>query len=153
IVTQVLIAPPLNEVILSHNMQPSTPGPPPSQKPSRRLTPREEVSTAVTILTEGSYGLRVSVERPRVTPFDVEVKVDGVLAGKLNYGRDANGGATARVQNATLSRGAHTVTVVNGNENIEFYSLTVLENQAPITPDQRALHYRLLGIEPGQTPV
>jgi hypothetical protein len=61
---RVLVSPPLNEVILSHNMQPPTPAPPPSQKPSRRLAPREEVSTTVTILNEGSYGLRVSVERP-----------------------------------------------------------------------------------------
>lgn len=153
IANRVLIAPPMNEVILSHDMQPPTPAPPPSQKPSRRLAPREETSTTVTILNEGSYGLRVSVERPKVTPFDVEVKVDGVVIGKLNYGRDANGGATARVQNVTLSRGAHTVSVVNGAENIEFYSFTVLENQAPITSDQRAIHYRFLGLEPGQTPV
>jgi hypothetical protein len=153
IVDRVLISPPLNVVVLSHEMEPKVPAPPPSQKPMRQLAPGEELSTTATVFGDASYGVRVSVERPRVTPFPVEVKVDGVTVGKLSYPRDANGGATARVQNVNLSRGAHAITIVNGPEPIDFYSVTVVENRPPETPDQRAMHFRLLGLEPGQTPV
>jgi cytochrome c553 len=153
IVDRVIVTPPLNRVYLSHEMAPRVAAPVAGQKPARRLAPGEEVSTEVTVYSDGAYGLRVSVERPRVTPFTVEVKVDGIVAGKLSYARDANGGATARVQTVTLSRGAHTVAVVNGAEPVEFYSLTVTAQPPPPTADQAVLHYRLLGVEPGQTPV
>jgi hypothetical protein len=150
---RVIVARPVNRVVLSHEMSPETAAPPAGQKPARRMKAGEEVSTTVTAFTDGPYGLRVSVERPRETPFTVDVKVDGVAVGKLSYGRDRNGGATARVANATLARGVHTVTVANGSEEMDFYSLTVDQQTRPPTPDQAALHYRLLGVEAGQTPV
>jgi hypothetical protein len=43
--------------------------------------------------------------------------------------------------------------VVNGAEPVEFYSLTVTQETPPPTPDQAALHYRLLGLEAGQDPL
>lgn len=150
---RIIVSQPLNKVTLSHEMTPPAPAPPPSQKPSRWLQPGEELSTAVTIYSDGNYALRVSVERPRVTPFTMQVKVDGVVAGTINYQRDSAGGATARSQNVNLSRGVHTVSVINGAEKVEFYSYTVVQNPAPLSPDQKALHFRLLGIEAGQTPV
>jgi hypothetical protein len=153
IADRVLVSPPLNKITLSHEMTPPSPAPPPSQKPSRWLSPGEELSTSVTIYNDSSYGLRVSVERPRVTPFTMQVKVDGVPVGALNYQRDSAGGATARAQNVNLSRGVHTISLVNGAEKVEFYSYSVVQNPSPLSADQRTLHYRLLGVEPGQTPV
>ena len=119
----------------------------------RRLAPGEELSATVTVFAESAYGVRVSAERPPVTPFTVQVKVDGVVAGELNYRVDSNGGATTRVQTVNLTRGAHTIAVVNGSEPIDLYSVTVAQELVPPTPDQRALHYRLLGIEAGQAPL
>ncbi len=153
IADRALIAAPLNRVVLSYEMNPATPPPGREQKPARALKPGEELSTDIVVFSESQYALRVSVERPRKTAFTVEVKVDGIAIGKLSYGVDSNGGATARVQNANLARGAHTVTVVNGTEDTQFYSLTILENQPPVSADRRAIHYALLGLEPGQTPV
>jgi hypothetical protein len=153
IANRTIISPPLNRVFLSHELTPVAPPPPGDAKPARKIQPGEELSAEIAILNEGVYALRVSAERPPVTPFTVQVKVDGNVVGELSYAQDSNGGATARSQNANLARGLHTVTVTNGSEPIDLYSLTVTEQQQPPTPNQAALHYRLLGIEPGQTPL
>ncbi len=152
VLDKVIVTPAFNRVVLSHEMTPQTP-PPAGIKPSRFLNPGEELSTAVSVFAEGPYSLRVSVERPKLTPFTVEVKADGVTVGKLAYARDSGGGATARVATATLARGPHTITVVNGTERIEFYSLTVDQRPAEVTSEKRALHFKLLGLETGQSPV
>jgi len=151
VLDRIVVTPPYNKVVLSHEMSPVT-APPTGIKPSRFLAPGEELSTSVSVFAEGSYTLRVSVERPKLTPFTVEVKADGVSVGKLSYARDSGGGATARIATAALSRGAHTITVVNGTEKIEFYSLTVDQRPTPVTSEKRALHFRLLGLEAGESP-
>lgn len=152
VLDRIVVTPPFNRVILSHEMNPAT-EPPKGIKPSRFLEPGAELSTTVAVFAEGAYSLRVSVERPKLTPFTMKVLVDGVAAGTVSYARDSGGGATARVVNATLGRGPHTVTVVNGTERIEFYSLTVDQRPAEVTSEKRALHFRLFGIEAGQSPV
>jgi len=153
VVDRLIVSQALSRVLLSHELTPRGPPPPAGQKPARRLRPGEELRTEVTVFSDSSYRLRVSAERPPVTPFTLEVKVDGSTVGELSYVVDKNGGATARTQNANLARGAHTISIVNGSEAIDLYSLTVTERREDPTPDQRALHYRLFGMEPGQTAV
>jgi hypothetical protein len=152
VLDRIVVTPPYNKVVLSHEMNPATP-PPTGIKPSRFLNPGEELTATANVFAEGQYTLRVSVERPKLTPFTVEVKADGVSVGKLAYARDSGGGATARLATVTFGRGPHTITVVNGTERIEFYSLTVDQKPADVTSERRALHYRLFGIEAGQSPV
>ncbi|MBM3786053.1 MAG: DUF1592 domain-containing protein [Acidobacteria bacterium] len=152
VLDRVIVTPPFNRVVLSHEMNPAT-APPAGIKPSRFLAPGEELSAPVSVFAEGTYSLRVSVERPKLTPFTVTVLLDGAPLSTLSYARDSGGGATARLATATLSRGPHTVTVVNGSERIEFYSLTVDQRPAEVTAERRALHFRLLGMEVGQSPV
>ncbi|MEZ5353202.1 MAG: DUF1592 domain-containing protein [Bryobacteraceae bacterium] len=153
IADRVIVARPVSNVFLSHELSPAIAPPAAGQKPARRMKPAEEAAATVTVFSEGAYALRVSVERPREIPFTMEVKVDGVAAGKVSFNRDRNGGATARVVMANLARGVHAITVVNGAEPVDFYSLTVAQQPQPPTADQAAFHYRLLGVEPGQTPV
>lgn len=154
IADRVIISPPLTRVLLSHELSPVIPAPPRTAlKPTRILQPREEVKTKLVAYAEGPYNLRVSVERPPVTPFTLEVLSDGEVVGKMSFARDSAGGATARVAVAEWGRGEHEVTIRNGTEQIAFYSLTIEQKIAPPTADKRALHYRLLGLEPGETPV
>lgn len=144
-----IATPLLNKVFGSAEMEPAAPSP----KPGRPLAPRQEVSAEIPIYLEGQYNLRVSVERPREIPFEMEVKVDGVSMGTMAYGVDRNGGPTARARTAQLERGVHRVTVVTGAEPVTFYSLTVEQRPPTDTPDKRTLHYRLFGMEPGEAPV
>ena len=152
VLDRIVVTPAFNRVVLSHEMTPVT-APPTGVRPSRFLEPGAELTTSVSVFAEGAYTLRVSVERPKLIPFTVDVKADGVVVGKLAYARDSGGGATARIATATLGRGAHTITVVNGTEKIEFYSLTVDQKPAEVTSEKRSLHFRLFGVEAGQSPV
>ena len=152
VLDRIVVTPAFNRLVLSHEMSPVTAAPT-GIKPSRFLKPGEVLTTSFSVFAEGSYSLRVSVERPKLTPFTMKVLVDGVAAGSVSYARDSGGGATARVVTATLARGAHTVTVENGSERIEFYSLTVDQRPTEVTSEKRALHFRLLGLEVGQSPV
>jgi cytochrome c553 len=149
VLDRAIVTPPLHRVIRSAEMTP----PLPSEKPGRMMKPAEALSAEVNVFLESPYSLRVSVERPRVTPFQMEVKVDGAPVGKLSYQRDSNGGPTARIATATLERGSHTITVVAGEEPVQFYSLTVEQRSADGSPDKRMLHHRLFGLEPGEAPL
>jgi cytochrome c553 len=149
---RMIVAPPLQRVYLSHELSPVREPNLVNMRPVRRLAPAEEVTLDFTAYAEGTYNLRVSVERPRVTPFTIEVLADTKPAAKMSFARDSNGGATARVATAELGRGTHTVTLRNGAEPIDFYSLTVEQKLAPPSNDKRALHYRFFGFEAGETP-
>jgi len=147
-VDRAIITPPLNKVFRSAEMAPAAP----REKAARVLGPNEEVSASFAIYIEGDYSLRVSIERPRDRERKMFVKVDGGAAAALQYQKDANGGATARIHLARLTRGSHTVTVMTDDSPADFYSLTVEHRQADPTPEKRVLHYRLFGMEPGQAP-
>ena len=149
VLDRVIITPPFKRIFASAEMQP----PLPSKKPGRALAPDEELTAGVNILADSQYNLRVSVERPRKIPFQVEVKVDGVSVGTLSYPADSGGGATARVQTATLAKGAHKISIMAGKVPLDFYSLTVDQRLQDPPPDKRALHYRLFGVEAGEAPV
>ena len=149
ILDRVIITPPLVKNFPAAELRP----PHPSEKPGRTLGPGEEVSASLPIFVEGTYGLRVSVERPHERAFTMAVQVDGTPAGTLSYSVDSNGGPTARVQTATLTRGVHTVAVTAGKEPVLFFSLTVKQRQEEISPEKRTLYYRLFGLEPGESPL
>lgn len=150
ILDRVIVTPPLVKVFAAHMMEPPVA---PGVKPGRKLAVGAQVSTTVTIFVEGEYNLRVSVERPPVNPLTLQVIVDGTPAGTLAYARDSNGGPTARIQVATLTRGVHRIGVLNGEQAVPFYSLTVEQKVPEPQPEKRALHYRLFGVEPGQAPL
>jgi cytochrome c553 len=149
ILDRVIITPPYHHVVASAKMEPPQPGP----KPGRQIVPQEELSTTFPIYVDGDYSLRVSIERPHDHEIFLSVKADGRAAGKLLYQRDPNGGPTARAQVIKLEKGVHTVTVANGNDPVEFFSLTVEQRQEEAPAEKRALHYRLFGTEPGEAPI
>jgi cytochrome c553 len=149
ILDRVIITPSLYKSFTSAEMQPALP----SKKPGRPLSSGEELSATLPIYVDGNYNLRVSIERPRDRAVQVDVKVDGLAAGTLNYQRDPNGSPTNRAQLARLGRGVHTLAVVGGKYPVEFYSLTVEQRQQDPSPEKRVLHYRLFGTEAGEAPL
>ncbi|MDX2269192.1 MAG: DUF1588 domain-containing protein [Bryobacter sp.] len=153
IAAEVIYSPPFQRVYLSWELEPRQAAPPPETvRPTRVLAPGEEVRLPVSVFADGTYNLRVSVERPRVTPFSVEVLSDGNVVSRFDFARDSAGGATARVAAVEWAAGAHEVVLRNGKEKVDFYSLGVEQKLAEASPAQRAMHYRLLGQEVGETP-
>lgn len=149
ILDRVIITPPMSKVFPSSEMQPAKP----STKPGRKLAPAESVSTETLIFVEAVYNLRVSAERPHVTPFTVELTVDNTPPTTLNFNNiDKNGGATTRIATVPLTRGVHHIKITSINEPIDFYSFTTEQRQEPTPQDKRALHFRLFGMEPGESP-
>jgi len=149
VLDRVIVTPPLSKTFPSSEMEPRLP----SDKPGRPLQPGQELSADILIFVDGQYNLRVSVERPREIPFQVEVNVDGGGIGTLSYQRDLNGGPTARAQAVNLERGVHKVTIVAGKLPLLLYSLTVELRQQDAPSEKRALHYRLFGMEAGEAPL
>lgn len=149
ILDRVIITPPFSKQFPSAEMTPPLPSP----KPGRMLAPHTSVSAETLIFVEGSYNLRVSIERPRNFPVKVRVSVDGQPPTELLYARDSGGGPTTRISTVPLTRGVHSVKVESLEHDIQFYSLTIEQRQDPAPLDKRALHFRLFGREAGQSPV
>jgi len=148
ILDRVIITPPMSQLIPSAEMLPVKA----ATKPGRILAASESVSTEAVIFVEGAYNLRVSIERPHEMPVQVKVEVDGGPPTLLPYQRDSVVGPTTRVVPTTLTRGVHNIRISATTLPIEFFSLTVEQRQDPIPHDKRALHYRLFGMEPGESP-
>lgn len=153
IADRIIVSPAFQRVYLSHELFPTQAPNLVNMRPVRKLAPHEELTLNFTSYAEGPYFLRVNAERPRVTPFTIEVLANNTSLGKLSYNRDLNGGATVRVANAEFGRGAQTITLRNGTEPIDLYSLTIEQKPAPASPDKRAIHFRFLGFEPSETPI
>ncbi|MBL8222854.1 MAG: DUF1587 domain-containing protein, partial [Bryobacterales bacterium] len=153
VLDRVVVTPAFNRVFADGEVTPPPAGPLANGKPGRMLKAGEAVSIRFAVYSEDKYSIRVSVERPRETPFDIALKVDGAVVGKMNYGRDRNGGPTARGQVVTLERGVHEVEAVMGAEPVHFYRFIVEQTPAEPSPEKRALHQRLFGVEPGEYPV
>ena len=149
ILDRVVVTPPMTRTFPSAEMYPLKAGP----KPGRTLAAAEELSAEIPIFVEGSYNLKVSIERPSEVPVQMQVKVDQTLGSTLLYARDSNGGPTTRIHVATLTRGVHNIAVLAGALPVEFYSLSVEQRAEPVAPEKRALHFRLFGLEPGEAPV
>jgi cytochrome c553 len=149
VLDRVIITSPSSKLYLSAEMNPLKP----SVKPGRMLGADEAVSAETTVFVEGPYNLKVSIDRPKLAPVQVSVQVDDGQPMMLFYARDSNGGATTRVATQTLTRGVHRVVVKAAGSPIEFFSLTVEQKTEAVPQDKRAFHYRLFGLEPGESPV
>lgn len=149
ILDRVIISPELNRSFSSQQLEPAAP----SAGARRDVPPGAEVSARLDVYAEGEYDVRLSVERYVDGPRSMRVKVDGVDAGIVTVVRYESGGPTARNQRVRLSRGPHTITIQALDQTFGIYALTVAQRRAEPPAEQKALHYRLLGIEPGEQPV
>ncbi|MBL8232561.1 MAG: DUF1592 domain-containing protein [Bryobacterales bacterium] len=118
----------------------------------RAVQPNEQLGASFSIYMDGEYELRVWLERPRVQPFRVKLILDGAEAGILAYPKDSAGGPTARGQTVRLSRGPHAVAIVPLDLPIDLYSVNVEQRAQEPSIEKKAVHYRLFGTEPGETP-
>jgi len=149
ILDRVIITPPMSRTFASAVMQPARPSP----KVGRMLQVGEEVSISTPISLDGDYNLRVNLERPHDRNIKVMVKVDGAPAGTLGFTKDSNGGPTSRIAVAKLTRGPHTFSVMPVDAQIEFFTFSVEQSVREASAEKRALHYKLFGMEPGDSPV
>ena len=98
----------------------------------------------VAIYVDGQYAVRVPGEGKYA------LKVDGAEAGTLSARRGRNPrGAAAQGVEVRLERGTHEIEVTGEPAAAAW---TLEEQRAEVSAERRALHFRLLGSEPGEEP-
>jgi len=155
----------------------------PELKGARKITIGDELSAIISVYAEGNYEVRVSAERsetPLKLALKVDGAAIGDLAVQQGRGFGGGGGGGRGGQAATallqtrLDRGTHTISIVAESpasissvnveqkltaklpdgtkalEPVERYKQDLVEGPSP---ERRALHYRLLGSEPGREPL
>jgi hypothetical protein len=126
---------------------------------------KSEYSMSVPAYIDADYTV-VAAQEGTDSPAKLFLKVDGVLAGPLQ-GRNFNGGPVTRksaltksilAKNLTriqvrLTRGDHLLTIGAGDAVARITNVQIDQVPESPTPEKRALHYRLLGTEPGESPL
>lgn len=110
----------------------------------------EELSVRVPVYLDGDYDVVVAVER-RDTPAKLLLKVDG-LAGVPLVAQQGRRVPTHRIQ-VPLGRGLRTLTVAGQGHPAAIQGLSVEQKVDAPSPERLAVHYRLLGVEPGDEPL
>ncbi len=120
-----------------------------------------ELAATLTIFVDGTYDVRITTDQA-VKP---ELKVDGVVAGTMASGGGRGAGRAGRAPaggrgfqppspSATvqlhLARGVHVLSFAPGAAKVT--DLSVEQRPEELTSERRALHFRLLGSEPGVEP-
>jgi cytochrome c553 len=160
ILDRVIITPALSRTFSSAELKPAAAG----SAATRTLAPKQELTALLPVYIAGEYDIRVSLganasDKIRLNVDNVEGNplaapqrgrgFGGGGAGKQGGGRGGRGGANVVGTNVHLERGTHVLTLVADVDPVEVISLSVNEKPAEPSPEKRALHYRLLGMEPG----
>jgi hypothetical protein len=160
IVDRAIVTPNLVKTVMAAELLPAAGAPPAA---ARELKPGDELAAPVSIYLDGNYEVRVAVER-RDGMGTVALKVDGAAAVALAAQQGRGGGSaqggnpfgrgvpTYRVQ-VRLARGLRSLAVVSQGSPVAVLGLTVEQRAAEPSPEKLALHYRLLGAEPGAEPL
>ena len=142
ILERVIVTPPLQRVITPE---------------SRAIPPGNGYSFSLATYGDGDYAVQVGLI-PKDPSLKLTLKVDGVPAGGFNVrqpSRANNAGLplAARLQ-VHLARGEHTLAIsAQEPAPIPIANINIDQRAAAVAPEKRALHYRLLGVEPGQVPL
>jgi mono/diheme cytochrome c family protein len=141
---------------------------PPLQKaytPPAKIAAGAEYTINLPVYLDGDYTV-VAAQEGTDSPVKLTLKVDGVAAGTL-AGRNNNGGPVTRKSELTkaimarnlariqvrLTRGEHVLSLGAGDAPAGITSVTVDQVPEAVSPEKRALHYRLLGTEPVEEPL
>jgi cytochrome c553 len=117
----------------------------------RVLNPGVELSAPVSIYTTGDYNVRVGVETVENIGA-LSLKIDGATAVRLSpkQVRPAfrTRGPFYQMQ-VRLARGLRQLTIVAEGSPVPVVSFNLEEKPVEPPPEKLAVHYRLLGVEPG----
>ena len=122
----------------------------------RVLNPGGELSAPVSIYLTGDYTVRVAVERKEGMG-SLALKIDGgtavpLAAPQVRAGNRAGGGfgrAPSYQVQVRLARGLRLLSIVAEGSPVPIAGLTLEQKLVEPSPEKLALHYRLMGVEPG----
>lgn len=134
---------------------------------AREVTATQELSVLTPVYLEGDYTVSVAVPSADIKG-KLALKVDGATGVPLTVavrqgrgggggggggrGRGGGGGPSYSVQ-VRLSRGLRMLSVVSDGAPVPVNTFTIQQKAVEPSPEKLALHYRLLGTEPGNEPL
>jgi len=113
----------------------------------------EELTGNFTVYADGPYSIALTLERSLESTVPVQVKIDGVDKGTNSSPRYTAKGATGQNRNVTLTRGAHVISLIPPKTPLGVISVAISQKAQPASAEKLALHYRLFGMNPGETPL
>ena len=116
--------------------------------------PGKDFSILTSIYVDGDYDISLAVER-KDGMGTLVLKVDGGSGVPLAARAQGRGGLrppTMGVQ-VRLARGLRMLSVITEGAPVSILSLTIQQKGVPPSPERLAVHYRLLGVEPGGEPL
>ena len=124
--------------------------------PAGEIPAGDGYSFPLATYSDGDYTVEVGLI-PKDPTLKLTLKVDGLPAGAFNVRKPSAANKAglplaARVQ-VHLTRGEHKLAVTSLQDAIPVASVNIDQKAGAIDPEKRALHYRLLGVEPGQVPL
>ena len=151
IVDRAIITPDLVKIVTAPQMLPADL----KAASPRILVPGAELSTPISIYIGGDYTVRVAAERKEGMG-SLLLKVDGgtPVPMALPQARAGNrGGGGGRVPGyqvqVRLARGLRLLSIIVDGSAVPITSLTLEQKLTEAVPEKSAMHYRLLGLEPG----
>jgi hypothetical protein len=155
ILTHVVITPPLNKAFSGADLLKSSPQIKDGVIQGERgeIKAGEELTGTFSVYADGPYGIALTLERSLASTVPVQVKVDGVDRGTNSSPRYTAKGATGQNRNVTLTRGAHTISIIPTKTPLGVISVAISQRAQPASAEKLALHYRLFGMNPGETPL
>lgn len=153
IVDAAIVSPPLSERIEPKDLLP----PPEDPKvTSRKLGPGKELAALVSIYVPGVYEVAVGIQPLRTGKVIMDVKVDGISAEQATFEPRTNYADRPdyRDVEVRLTRGVHSISVhASKDSEANLVGVQVNQKADKPAPGKLATHQRLLGVEPGQTPL
>jgi hypothetical protein len=164
ILDRVIVTPSLAKDFTAAELLPAAPkatGP-------RELSPGDTLSAPVSIYLDDDYTVRVTLDR-RDTVGTLSLKVDDAVTGVPLVAAPQGRGGGAASKNAKngkgaarlpalqlqvrLTRGLHSLSIAAVGAPVPIVGLAVEQKAIKPAPEKLALHYRLLGAEPGAEPL
>ncbi|MDQ1474382.1 MAG: hypothetical protein QOJ99_5862, partial [Bryobacterales bacterium] len=165
ILDRAIVTPPLVVDFTADELLPAAPKQPDQKSATRDLTPGHDFSAPVSIYLDGDYTVRVAVDR-RDGMGNLSLKVDGasngvplVASAPGRGGRGGGGGGRGPARPPTfqvqvhLTRGLRLLSIAADAAPVPVLSFSLEQRAVPPTPEKLALHYRLIGTEPGAEPL
>ncbi len=162
ILDQAIVTPPLEKTYKGGELTPVLLDP----NAPRPLKPGDEVSLSLAVFVDGKYNISLVIPRAD-TPPKFQLAVDGVDAGQIaapqrGFGRGVPVGVVGKgrpqpatvtaTTHITLERGVHTLTITTADATA-INELTVAQVPEEANAERKALHFHLLGTEPGTEPL
>jgi hypothetical protein len=141
ILDRVIVTPPLSRIFTPE---------------THRIPAGDGYSFTFAVYADGNYNVQVYLDKQYYLS-KLSLKVDGVAAGQLPINKPSaanNAGFPVVGRNQVrLARGEHTLSIASAEGAVPIYNVGIEQKPEPYAPEKRALHYRLLGLEPGEEPL